>query len=279
MSDQAPPGFDEDVLRHYQTYREVDRLSSGQGLLELLRTQELIGRYLGEAALTIVDVGGGPGAYAVWLAGLGHRVHLIDPVPEHVRQAEGAAADADVSLESLSIADGRELPLDDGIADLVLLMGPLYHLHEREDRMRALGEARRVAVAGAAVIVAAINRFAAPLDGLWSGWIDDGAFRTMIAHALETGRHTNPTGDPDYFTTSYYHHADDLRAEVEAAGLTGVTVCAVEGVGWAARDLDERLADPDRRRHLLDLLRRLETEPTLLGASPHLLAVGRVPGG
>ena len=56
-----------------------------------------------------------------------------------------------------------------------------------------------------------------------------------------------------------------------------VEVLAVEGIGWAAADLDERMADDEKRSSLLKLLERLEREESILGASPHLLAVGWVP--
>ena len=52
-------------------------------------------------------------------------------------------------------------------------------------------------------------------------------------------------------------------------------ILAVEGVSWAARDLDERVADPEKLRAVLDLLRMLESAPSLLGATPHFIAIGR----
>jgi hypothetical protein len=44
-------------------------------------------------------------------------------------------------------------------------------------------------------------------------------------------------------------------------------------VGWFAPGLAERLADPTRRERLLAAIRRVEAEPSLLGASSHLLAI------
>ena len=86
--------------------------------------------------------------------------------------------------------------------------------------------------------------------------------------------HLNTTKDPRYFTTAFFHRAEELERELSDADLTGVELFAVEGIAWAAPDLDERLADPEKRRHLLDLLRRLERGETLLGASGHILGVG-----
>jgi 2-polyprenyl-3-methyl-5-hydroxy-6-metoxy-1,4-benzoquinol methylase len=67
-----------ETVRHYETGAEKGRLESGGGLLELIRTKEIIRRYLRKRRADIVDVGGSPGVYSRWLAELGHNVHLID---------------------------------------------------------------------------------------------------------------------------------------------------------------------------------------------------------
>ena len=279
MTGGPPPDFADEILHHYRTYNEADRLSEGDGLLERLRTQELIERHIGSEPATVIDVGGGPGAYAVWLAGLGHRVHLVDPVPEHVEQARAAGTAAGSPLAGSHVADARDLPIADDAADVVLLLGPLYHLQEGADRERALQEARRVLRPGGLVFAAAISRYASTLDGFWSGWIDEPMFQGMLDRVLETGRHFNPTDNVQYFTTSFFHEPNQLRAELEETGFVDVAVIAVEGIAWVAKDLDARLRDPARRGYVLDLVRRLETEPSILGASPHLLALGRRPTG
>jgi ubiquinone/menaquinone biosynthesis C-methylase UbiE len=264
-------GAQEDILLHYEDrYDEDARLSeNGLGQLELVRTQIVLRRHLPQPPAAVLDVGGGPGVYAYWLDAAGYEVDLIDIVPRHVRQATERGIRA-------TVADARELPVPDRSRDAVLLLGPLYHLQERQDRLQALGEAIRVAKPGAPIFVAAISRFAPAIDGLDSGFFDDPAFAGLLAGVTETGRHRNPTGNPDYFTTSFHHLPDELSDEMRAAGLEHVEVLAVEGIGWVASDLDERMAEEESRQKLLNLLERLEREPSILGASPHLLGVGRV---
>ena len=90
----------------------------------------------------IIDAGGGAGAYACWLAVKGYQVHLIDPVTKHVEQARAASAKQSAHpLASAEIGDARSLQQSDGSADAVLLLGPLYHLVDKEDRLAALREA------------------------------------------------------------------------------------------------------------------------------------------
>ncbi len=273
MSDPQTP---DEVVGHYQErYDERGRLDDGGlGTIESQRTLELLGRVLPEPPARILDVGGGPGHYARRLAADGYEVHLIDPVPRHVEQASRPEGGLAVP-ESSRLGDARRLDHPDDAFDAVLLLGPLYHLTEEEDRLAALREALRVARAGAPVAVAAISRFAPAIDLLDTGGFDDPTFREIVLRDLAGGRHHNPTADPRYFTTAYLHHPDGLRDEMEAAGFSAVEVFAVEGVSWAARDLAAILADPDRLETVMGIVRATETDPALLGASPHLLAIGR----
>jgi ubiquinone/menaquinone biosynthesis C-methylase UbiE len=269
-------GDPDEVVTFYARGLERDRLIGGQGALEFARTRTLLERYLPEPPAVVADVGGGPGRYAVWLAERGYRVHLIDPVPLHVEQARAAAGGRPGAvLASAEVGDARALRLPDASVDAVLLLGPLYHLPERADRLQALAEARRVCRRGGVVIAAAISRFASTLDGLRAGYLEDPSFAAVAAGDLRDGRHRNPTGDPAYFTTAYFHRPEDLAAECAEAGLSHEATLAVEGAAWLLPDLDARLADERRRAVLLAALAALETEPTLLGVSAHLLTVVR----
>src|SRR3954454_15185362 len=150
--------LDEDIQRYYDRGEERDRLTAAHRL-ELIRTQELLTRVLPPPPAAVIDVGGGPGRYAAWLAGLGYEVVLVDAMPLHVEQARALGG-----FEA-RLGDARALDLADASADVVLLMGPLYHLVAREDRLRAWQEAARVVRPGGLVVAALISRFAALLDG------------------------------------------------------------------------------------------------------------------
>jgi len=132
------------ILDHYAQFDEDARLSGAFGESECARTRELIARYLPTAPAEIIDVGGGTGAHAFWLASRGYRVHLVDLVPRHVDTAAARQAVHAPALTSLTVGDARHLAFPDGSADLVVLAGPLYHLIERKERLRALRESHRV---------------------------------------------------------------------------------------------------------------------------------------
>jgi hypothetical protein len=93
---------------------------------------------------------------------------------------------------------------------------------------------------------------------------------------LASGQHRNPdpVGRPEFFTTAYFHTPTGLAGEVERAGFTGVTVYGMEGPGWPLR---EQWADPRRREQILYAARAVETQPSLIGFSSHLIAAAAKP--
>jgi SAM-dependent methyltransferase len=258
-----------EVIAHYGLGAERARLSSGAGRVERARTEEVLARWLPRPPARVLDVGGGPGIYVAWLAGQGYEVHLVDPVPLHVEQARAAGA------ASARLGDARRLEERDAGHDAVLLLGPLYHITDRAGRVRALAEARRVVREGGIVAAAAISRFASLLDGLVRGALDDPAFASIVERDLAEGQHRNPTPRPEWFTTAFFHHPDELKTEVADAGLELQELLGLEGPTWLLPDLEGRWADAGRRERLLGAARAVEREPSLLGVSAHLLAVAR----
>ncbi len=269
------PRFPSEIFEYYHRYAEESRLQAGSFQLEFERTKDILTRHLPPPPASIVDVGGAAGAYSAWLAGLGYAVHLVDITPRLVDEARRRNAALAAPIASLAVADARQLPQADGSADAVLVMGPLYHLLDAADRQQALREARRVLRGGGLIAAAAISRYASALDGIVHKLALDPEFRRMRDRDLADGRHINDTGRADYFTTAYLHHPDELERELASAGFGGVQVLGVEGPGWLMPDFDERWADPGLRADMLDVARTLESERPIIGASAHLLGLGR----
>ncbi len=266
----------DEILHHYTDADEASRLRTGWFQLEYARTQELILRHLPPAPATIIDAGGGAGAYACWLAARGYEVHLIDPVQKHVEQARAASGrQPSHALASAEVGDARRLAHADASADAVLLLGPLYHLVEREDRLACLREAHRVLRPGGLVWAAAISHFASLFDSLAHGFFDDPEFAPILARDLEDGQHRNPTTNPIYFTDAFFHRPGELSRELLGAGFKVAEISAIEGPGWLAQDFDRLWADPVQRERLLAAVRKVEHEPSVLGVSSHIMAIGR----
>jgi len=271
--------LDPEINLHYAQGVERHRLTSW-ARLEAERTRDLLVRFLPPAPAVILDIGGAEGAYALPLAREGYEVHLIDPVPSHVEAARAASATQRLKpLVGVEIGDARDLAAPDNGADAVLLLGPLYHLVEAADRALALAEVHRVLRPGGVLFAAGISRFASTHDGLRSGAMADPRFEAIVEGDLTDGIHRNPdvSGHPEWFTLAYMHRPDELLDEVKSAGFPDAEIFAVEGAG-AWMDLDDSLDDPVMRSTVLRTISRLEREPSLIGSSPHLMAVATKPG-
>lgn len=263
--------FSEALQQYYARGEEADRLSTGVGLVESLRTKAIIDRNLPPPPTVIADIGGGPGHYTDWLIERGYTVIHGDLVQHHVDQVidrHGSRCDS-------AVRDARALDLADASVDAMMLLGPLYHLPDAEDRARVLQEAARVVRPGGPVWIAAITR--------WVGRIHAVLHLRAPFHldnVLDEVAETERTGIarplfPGAFN-GYYHRPGQLRDELEASPLELESLVAVEGVALHLGDLDERLAEEAERELLLGVLEALEDVPELLGAGPHLLATARV---
>lgn len=265
-----------EIFLYYESFDEANRLTRGSAKLEFARMKELIQRFLRKPPAVILDVGGGPGKYSCWLAENGYKVHLIDPVEKHVMQAREASESQPCHpLASTVAGDARSLKHGSDSVDAVLLMGPLYHLTARDQRVEALREAHRVLKSGGLLIAKAINRFASLLDGLSKGFIDDPRFVSVLRRDIQDGQHRGYPENIGYFTTAYFHLPDELEAEVLEAGFSQRKLYSVKGPGELAANLEGRMSDPTKRKQLLDLIRSVEEERTLLGVSSHFIAVAR----
>ena len=175
----------EQVVQHYESIREENRLAEGLGQLELVRTQEILRRFLPAPPAKVVDVGGGPGVHARWLAEDGYQVHLVDLTPRHLTIAEMELG----RRITTEVGDARALAQPDNTFDAALLLGPLYHLTSRTDRVQVLSEAARVVRPGGIVAAAAISRFASLFDGLARGYLFDRRFKAIVERDLSDGQH------------------------------------------------------------------------------------------
>lgn len=268
----ADPLLDPTVGEHYRHEADEDgRIRHGLGELELVRVREIVRRQLPPGAQRVLDVGGATGVHAEWLLSDGHTVHLIDPVDSQVERARSQLGDS--KGFRAEIGDARSLQVDDSSYDVVLLFGPLYHLGEREDRLLVWREARRAVHGDGVIFAMGITRFGSLFDGLAREHLFDPAFRTIVERDLATGRHQNPERRPGWFTDAYFHAPGELAAEAQEAGLEVLEVVGVEGLAAWLPSLAPRWDQLDDRNVIVEAARRIESEPGLIGLSPHHVVV------
>lgn len=269
---EAPRVAAEITAFYTSRYDEDTRLSAkAHGALELVRTQELLRRYLPDAPASVLDVGGGPGTHARWLMADGYSVHLIDPIERHLQQARSRCS---CTTEP---GDARTLTASDRSYDATLLLGPLYHLPDRTDRLQALREARRVLRPGGLMAAAVISRHSGLLDLAATNRLGSD---TVMRAVLDSGHHDPALG----FTTAYFHTAEELTSEMTEAGFTDIRLYGVEGPLWPVlKGIETHTGDSLTDSPLFDsavtAARLTETDPAIIAASAHILAIGhRGPG-
>lgn len=248
------------IFDFYDLRPEEERLFTGKGLLELVRTREIISSFLSRAPIRVADIGGGPGEYSFWLAEMDHLLDLYDVTPRHIELAGERNRGAAKPLYNITLADARSVPCESGLYDLILLHGPLYHLPERDDRLRALAEARRVLKEDGLVICFGISYTSSTMVGLQKGTIFEDNYLEMIESEIKSGFHTPPTNFPRFFTDVHFHRPGELQQELSEVGFHPRFSLAVQGPSWLVPDFEEAWKDLRKREILLSVSRLLEDD-------------------
>ena len=268
----------EEVLEFYNSGAEIGRLERGIGKIEYERTKEIILRYLPEEKATIYDVGGGIGVYSQWLGQLGHEVHLIELSPNAVEHAKKINAPTDSLIHSIEVGDARNINKPDESADIVLLMGPMYHLTTIEDRLKSLNEAKRVLKKSGLLVCAGITRYGSLLWGIsvygsQNKILDETEFVNMISGEIKEGHHIRPDKYPYFIARSYFHLPKEFENEIKDAGFSVEKSFAVEGPTWIVPTLDTLWESEGSKKTILDMARMVEEDENIMAMSPHFLTV------
>jgi S-adenosylmethionine-dependent methyltransferase len=242
--------------------------------IEFQVTLRAMSEFLPEPPAKLIDIGGGPGRYAIHLAQRGYRVTLMDLSSGSLALAKQKAAEALVELDAFVHANALNLTaLQEASFDAALLLGPLYHLLQEEERRNALQQARRLIKPGGLVFASFITRFAGYRDAAVHGYsyvLDDPADSERL---LATGINYEDKG----FTDAYFAHPDEVIPLGESAGFSTLRLMGCEGILAGHEEYVNSLTGPDHD-FWLDLNYRMAQEHCLLGASDHLLYIGRKGG-
>jgi SAM-dependent methyltransferase len=269
------------VRAYYASFgeREWQRLTNpDDGAIEFALTKQLLARYLPPSG-RILDLGGGPGRYTIWLAERGYQVVLADLSPEllAIARTQIVAAGVDQQVEAIVEADACDLSRWPGASfDAVLCLGPFYHLPDPADRARAATELARVLRPGGIAAVAFMPRYALLRRTL--ALADERQHLSAprwLERLLQHGIFENDI--PGRFTHGYGAHPVEIGPFFAHYGLQMLTLAASEGIagGIQAEVADMVAADPGVRDIALDILVETATDPSILGMASHLLYIGQ----
>ena len=276
--------IDKGALAFYEAGAEFGRLRNGIGRIEFARTKEILMDTLPEPPAVICDIGGAYGEYAWWLTSLGYEVHLFDLSEKNIAMSSLLREEyPGCSLASSEVADAREVPREDNSADAVLLMGPVYHITDYGERLRAIRESFRVLKTGGKLYCAALTPFSVLLHNItiYEPFAEGGrrrleeeCFLRMVERELKDGCHINPD-NKNYagIASAHFHTAAKLREELMEGGFSSTRVHGIMGGAWLVPDLDSVWEDETTREALMNTVRLIDEHEEIIGLSGHLLAV------
>jgi ubiquinone/menaquinone biosynthesis C-methylase UbiE len=217
---------------------EWDRLDTPFSKIEFLSTLRLIDKYWPGRG-RVLDVGGGPGRYTIELLKRGYAVSLLDLSPELLAIADQQLKTLHLAVEGLYLGDARKLEaFEDNSFDVLLVMGPLYHLTTRSDRLLVLREARRVLKPGGRAIMTYLN-----------SW---GLIRTGITDFPE--HYKDPQFVQSMFREGglgiwYWSNPDLAREELAEAGFQTLGYAGAEGFAGGMQPIINQLAKENPRAY------------------------------
>jgi S-adenosylmethionine-dependent methyltransferase len=261
-----------DIARFYNQNPEAEHERLERHQLEFDLTWRYLDRYLPSQG-KLLEIGAATGRYTLGLAKRGYQVTAVDLSAALLEKNKEKLAEEGLAGQvNWIVADARDLhevPL--GQFDAVLLMGPLYHLIEEADRQLALQEASDRLRMGGMLFSAFLSRLGVLGDLIKNtpAWIEGQA---DVRSLLEKGR--RPDDSPRGGFRGYFARVQEIIPLHEGVGFETLALAGVEPM-ISADDESYNQLKGQQRQYWLDLLDEVSTEESTLGASRHLLYIGK----
>ena len=252
------------IEQYYDQADEWSRLDRHK--IEFDITKRYLNEYITGEKLKIFDIGGGPGRYAIYLAAKGHRVSLLDLSGHNIEVAREKSKEKGITLDAFIHGNALELGRYAQEYDVILLMGPLYHLVRADDRKAAVEGALRLLKPNGILVASFISNYA-PLQDYLRKPLPFSSPEELLCY-LEDGE--NREG----FTSAYFTSAAEARKLMLDAGLTELVFAGVENV-LNSKESDINLLEESEYKKWLEIAYRLSRDPNVLGTSEHFLYIGR----
>ena len=253
---------------YYNKFNEEKRLDSRHGQVEFITSMKYLHKYLNQleetmpkSEIKILDVGAATGRYSVPLAEEGYDVTAVELVKHNLARlkAKGSAVKA---------YQGNAMKLkrfEDNTFDIVLVFGPMYHLHEKEEKLKALSEAKRVVKPGGKILVAYImNEYSVITYAIKERHIKEGVLNGMLDENFHCTKKANELYS--------FVRTEDIAALNEEAGLERVEIIAADGAANYIRPYLNALDEEEFQYFIQYHLATCE-RADLLGASGHLVDI------
>lgn len=259
------------VIASYENYKEENRLTTNNARkIEFVTTTRVLGEIIKDKS-KILDCAAGTGIYAFWLADKGHDVTATDITPRHIEIIRQTLIEKKYRMNT-AVLDATDMScFENDSFDVILNMGPFYHLITEEQREKCLQECLRVLKKGGLLVTAYIPRYYV-FQHIATGneeYLDEHFAKQLI----ETGvlKHED---EKCFWTDTYYSSKDEMELTYQRHGLEVVEHFAQDGL---APLLAQRVDKWDEKQFKIwcDYHYSVCREQSILGASNHVIIIGR----
>lgn len=249
-----------ELEEYYGKFCEDKRLTRKHGQVEYRTSMKYIHEYL-KSGDKILDIGAGTGRYSVALANEGYSVDAIELVKYNLGMLKAKNS-------TVKAYQGTALDLSrykDETFDVTLLFGPMYHLFTKEDKIRALSEAKRVTKTNGFILVAYVmNDYSILVHGFRDGYIKDSISNGKIDNNFQT--HTTIE---DLYS---YMRIEDINILNKEVNLQRIKIVAADGPANYMRSVLNKMDDETFEIFMQYHLSTCERSD-MIGASSHTLDI------
>ncbi|WP_079506937.1 class I SAM-dependent methyltransferase [Mesobacillus jeotgali] len=247
-------------------YDEWERLQRHK--IEFDITKRYLDDFIKGDNLEIFDIGGGPGRYAMYLAERGHKVTLLDLSSKNIEVAKRKSFEKGIALEGYIHGNALELEEFQHHFDVILLMGPLYHLTEEADRRKAVEGALKLLKPDGIIIASFISVYAPLQDSLLNLYPIE-SVQGLLGY-LQDGENKDGKG----FTTAYFINPKEAKEFMKSYGLKELIFAGIENI-LGCKEKEINLLNESEYRKWIEIGYHLSTDENLIGTSQHFLYIGR----
>ncbi|TCL57327.1 methyltransferase family protein [Kineothrix alysoides] len=260
------------VVESYENYHEENRLTTNKARkIEFITTSRIMNELLDGGKKKILDCAAGTGIYAFYLQNAGHEIVATDITPRHVEIMKSQAAKEGYQMR-IEVMDATDMSrFADESFDIVLNMGPFYHLVDKERRLQCLKESLRVLRKGGILMTAYIPRF---YVFQYVAMQDTNFLDTKLAKQLIQTGELHHNDDKCFWTDTYYSTADEMEKLYEDSGLIIVDHFAQDGLTPQFASKADAWTQ-DQFNIWCEYHYSICREKSVLGASNHVIVAGK----
>ncbi len=255
---------EQELIKYYNKFNEEKRLNTRHGQVEYQTSLKYIDMYLEQMNNpSIIDIGAGSGRYSAFLADNGYQVTAIELIKHNVRKIEALG-------KNINVCQGNALNLkkiNDESFNLTLLFGPMYHLISKQDKLKALNEAKRITKTNGIIMVAyCMNDYAV----ITHGFKDNNIIECIKNNELDNNFHCL-SKETDLYSMVRLEDINELN---ELVGLNRIKIVAADGPANYMRDTLNKMDDETFNIFLEYHFKTCE-RMDMIGSSAHTLDILR----